>query len=149
MSYTAKELHYILRANPDLAIMGDGTIGAPVANVAPKMSEFEMQTIVFDVVMRKAETNPEWAIVAAVPNGQYRPGQRLEPGTRRGFPDLIVPIARHSRIGLALELKVTPHKPTEDQLWWHRQLRLRNWAVDVIYDDWQKVIDHIAWYLEG
>ena len=28
-------------------------------------------------------------------------------------------------------------------------LRLRNWAVDVIYDDWQKVIEHIAWFLEG
>lgn len=148
MSYTARDLAAILHANPDLDLMAGGTIGAPVAYVMPKLSEFDMQTLVFEEVRRRALTNPEWAMVAAIPNGQYRPGQRMEPGTRKGFPDLIVPMARHSRIGLALELKVTPHKPTADQLWWHRQLRLRNWAVDVIYDDWQKVIEHIEWYLE-
>lgn len=149
MSYTERDLARLLYGNPDLSIMADGTISAPVVYVAPKLTEFDMQSLVFDEVRKRALTSPEWAMVAAIPNGQYRPGQRLEPGTRKGFPDLIVPVARHSRIGLALELKVTPNKPDADQLWWHRQLRLRNWAVDVIYNDPQAVIDHIAWYLEG
>src|SRR5678816_1579824 len=146
MSYSAKDLHTLLAANPDLAILGNGTIGAPVVEL-PKLSEFDMQTLAFAEVKRRALTSDDWAMIVAIPNGQYRPGQRLEPGVRRGFPDILVPIARHSRNGLALELKVSPNKPTADQLWWHRQLRLRNWAVDVIYDDWQKVIEHIAWYL--
>lgn len=148
MSYTQKDIAKMLGANPDLSVMGNGTIGAPVASL-PKLSEFDMQAIVFERCAARAEANDEWLSVVAIPNGQYRPGQRMEPGTKKGFPDLIVPIARHSRIGLALELKITPYKPTEDQLWWHHRLRLRNWAVDVIYDDPQKVIDHIAWYIEG
>src|SRR5436190_19296296 len=123
MSYSERDIARLLYGNPDLSIMADGTIGAPVVYVPPKMSEYDMQTEVFRQCAIKAETNPDWQMVAAIPNGQYRPGQRLEAGTRKGFPDLIVPIARHSRIGLALELKVTPHKPTTDQLWWHRQLR--------------------------
>lgn len=149
MSYTARDLARLLYGNPDLAVMGDGTIGAPVGNVAPKLSEFDMQSLVFEEVRRREKTNREWEMVTAIPNGQYRPGQRMEPGIRSGFPDIIVPVARHSRTGLALELKVTPHKPTADQLEWHRKLLLRNWAVDVIWDDWQKVIEKIQWFLEG
>lgn len=147
MSYSAKELYAILHANPELTLVDDGT-RTVIGTVAPKLSEFDMQAKVFELCTERAATNDDWLMVVAIPNGQYRPGQRMEPGTRKGFPDLIAPVARHSRIGLALELKVTPNKPTEDQLWWHRQLRLRNWAVDVIYDDPQKVIDHIEWYLE-
>lgn len=156
MSYTAKDLAKLLHANPDLAIMGDGTISAPYDKIvdavmgaakAPKLTEHSLQALVFEECARRMSSDPDWAMVVAIPNGQYRPGQRMEPGISAGFPDIIVPMARRGYIGLALELKVTPNKPRGDQLGWHRRLRDCKWVVLVLYDDPQKVIDRIAWYL--
>lgn len=148
MTYTARDLAALLHANPELTLIDDGT-RTVIGTVAPKLSEFDMQAKVFELCAERATANDDWFMVVAIPNGQYRPGQRMEPGISAGFPDIIVPVARHSRIGLAIELKVTPRKPRGDQLAWHRRLRIRNWAVEVVYDDPQKVIELIQWYLEG
>lgn len=155
-----RDLVKILQANPDI-IVADGVISyaldengktvavSPSGLRLPKLTEHDMQTAIIEECDRRAIANPEWGMVVAVPNGQYRHGQRMEPGLRPGFPDLIVTVARHSRIGLGLELKVSPNKPSANQLAWHRKLILQNWIVEVIYDNPQAAIDKIQWFLEG
>lgn len=143
------QLRSILRLNPDLSIMADGTIGAPVVYVAPKMSEFDLQTEVFRQCAIKAETNPAYNLVLAIPNGQVRPGQRIEPGLKRGVPDIAIFAARHSRHGCFIELKISPRKQEPEQLEWQRKLRIEGYICSCIWDDPQKVIDLIEWYLEG
>jgi hypothetical protein len=60
----------------------------------------------------------------------------------------MIPVARHSRIGLAIELKVKPNDLDEYQRWWQRRLRVEGWVCEVVYDDPQLAIDLIHWYLE-
>lgn len=150
-NYTAVDLQKLLSANPDIRVDGVNVVADELGwhtVVGPKLSEREMQAAVITECDLRAITNADYGMIAAIPNGQYRPGQRMEPGLRPGFPDLILPIARHGRNGLALELKVGNNKCSAEQLRWHRDLRVRNWAVEVIYDDPQRAIDLITWYLE-
>lgn len=162
MSYTEKDITLLLKSNPDLAVMGDGTASAtyePVVKAVSgaagvvKMSEFDMQTEVFRQCAIKAETNPDWQMVAACPNGQYRPGQRMEPGLARGFPDIMCLLPRIrgnvQRHGLFIELKVKDGKQSEFQLWWERRLRIQGYVVECIWDDPQKVISTLEWWIGG
>lgn len=137
--------------------MGDGTISAPVATVTKqlqvgKLSEFDLQTLVFEECATRALTNSDWEMVAAVPNGQYRPGQRMEAGLKRGYPDIFVALPRIRgnvhRHGLYLELKISPNKMDTYQLWWQRRLRIQGYVCECIWDDPQEVIKTLEWWIE-
>ena len=94
-------------------------------------------------VVRTAGHAPECAM--HVPNGGQRSaivGAKLKAsGVVRGYPDIMVfapqvlpPINRRKevmvpRVGLALELKVWPNKPTKDQEHIHNLLREAGWRV--------------------
>ncbi len=87
--------------------------------------------------------------VMHIPNGGQRNaivGAKLKAmGTVPGYPDIMVfhpestaSLARRDgwgdqKVGLAIELKVWPNKPTEEQLAIHDLLRMARWLVVVHY----------------
>lgn len=87
--------------------------------------------------------------VMHIPNGGQRNaivGAKLKAmGTVPGYPDIMifhpesgVSLSRRDgwgdrRVGLAIELKVRPNKPTEEQLAIHDLLRMARWLVVVCY----------------
>ena len=161
MSYSEDDLAKLLANNPDVALVPDGfNYGKNPAlakmyrlkSQEPKMSEHEMQAAVFRQCAERAKDNPLWDMVVAVPNGQYRKGQRPEPGMAAGFPDIMVALPFHvlgyNYHGLFIELKVKPNKPSREQLEWHRRLKDAGYAVEVIYDDPALVIERIAEWIQ-
>lgn len=164
---TEAELAKLLTRNPELIVVDDGTrtvIGpirdngdraqrAPAIHVngVAKLSEHDMQKAIIEECDRRAVTNLAWAMVAACPNGQYRTGQRMEPGLRAGFPDLMVMLPRIrgnvQRYGLFLELKVKPNDLTPAQEWWLRRLRIEGYVCEVVYDDPQTAINILEWWI--
>lgn len=54
-------------------------------------------------------------------------------GTRQGVPDLLLPVPRADKSGLALELKSPSGRFRPTQAWWLRQLQEQGWAVAVAW----------------
>lgn len=69
------------------------------------------------------------------PNGGWRApatGARLKAaGTRKGFPDLILPMGRGGFVGLALELKAKDGRATQEQIEWLEMLSGEGWHASV------------------
>lgn len=162
MSYTMRDLLDMLKGNPDLQIDRDYMMptnrlnGRPYGEVTlPKMSEHDFQVALIAECDRRALTNPLWGMIFAIPNGQYRKGQRMEPGLRPGIPDLFV--ARHrcatdkhpAYHGAFIELKVGDGKPSKVQLEWIATLRNQGYFVTVVWDSPSKAMGVLEWYLEG
>ncbi len=102
-------------------------------------------------VIAWADSHPEaWVLYANV-NGQYRPGQRPEPGMRPGIPDLFLPLPRGGAHGLFIELKRSNGKPSDvrdDQKFWIETLLNRGyWAV--VCNGADEAIAEIECYLQG
>jgi hypothetical protein len=154
VSYTEREIARLLHANPDLSIMGNGAISAPVANVvsASQMSEHDMQVEIIQECQRRALTNPDYQMIFAIPNGGHRhpavAAKLKAEGVQAGLPDLMCILARHSRHGALCEIKVGNNKPSEAQNWWIRRLRVEGYICEVIYDDPAKIIAFFEWYIE-
>ena len=110
------------------------------------MTERDDQAALFEWAELQAGTVPELRLLAAVPNGQYRPGQRPEPGIKRGFPDIILPVARQGYHSLFIELKYGKNKTSAIQREWLDALALEGSACYVCYgfDEAKAVIE---WYL--
>jgi len=79
-------------------------------------------------------------LVTHIPNGGQRTimaGARLKAeGVVAGYPDIMVFSADTPvtwRVGLALELKIWPNKPSADQEDIHRLLAMQGWHVVVCY----------------
>lgn len=107
------------------------------------MIERDEQAAVFEWAEWKANQDPAYRLMYAVPNGQYRPGQRPEPGLKAGVPDICLPVPRGGYHGLYLELKVGDNQPTAKQEWWLEALA--DWgyitAVAWGFDDAVAVIE--------
>lgn len=69
------------------------------------MTERNEQSAFFATLEWLANQEPDVARCYAVPNGQYRPGEAMEPGLKAGVPDICCPIARGGYFGLYIELK--------------------------------------------
>lgn len=152
MAYSEAELNRMLKENPDLIIVTGGsytTLEPRVKTKLPKLTEREMQAAVIVECDRRARTRPIWGTLFAIPNGQYRKGQRMEPGLRPGVPDLFFPVAMHGYHGLFIELKVGDYKPTAVQQAWMRALQDAGYYCKVIWDNPDNVILLIEWYLEA
>jgi hypothetical protein len=70
----------------------------------------------------------------AVPNGlrvaSIRVARRaVNEGMRAGVPDILVPVARGSKHGLAIEMKSPKGRSTAAQKEWQAKLRMRGWEV--------------------
>lgn len=81
---------------------------------------------------------PELELLYHIPNEGKRSkatGGRLKAlGLKAGVPDLCLPTAHGGYIGLYIEMKVKPNKPTEKQKHWLRMLRTAGHMVAVCYD---------------
>jgi hypothetical protein len=71
------------------------------------------------------------------PNGGSRnkiEGAKLKAmGTKKGVSDILIIERNKSFVGLAIELKILPNKPTLEQIEFLYQLKLRGWDTAVIY----------------
>ena len=83
-------------------------------------------------------TYPELELLYHIPNEGKRSkaaGGRMKAlGLKAGVPDLCLPTAHGGYIGLYIEMKVKPNKPTEKQKHWLRMLRAAGHMVAVCYD---------------
>jgi hypothetical protein len=146
---TEAELVKLLRANPELQIAGDvGAMNHADSCIISPCSEFELQRAIVTECQIRSIASPAYGSLVAIPNGQYRRGQRMEPGLAAGMPDLALFVARHGKHGLFIELKVGTNKQSEDQLWWQRRLRIEGYLCECIWDDAQQAMNLIEWYLE-
>ncbi len=75
-------------------------------------------------------------------------GGRLKAqGLKSGVPDVCLPTAHGGYIGLYIEMKVKPNRPTENQKKWLRSLRDVGHLTAVAYD-WEEAKNLIEDYLK-
>lgn len=79
-------------------------------------SEHAEQAALFERAAWHVGRWPELELLFAVPNGQYRRGQRPEPGIKAGVPDLCLPVARGGYHGLFIELKTAAGRVKKAQI---------------------------------
>lgn len=158
MNLSVRDLQDLLQGNPDLGIVDDGVRFLEKSNnriierKIERMSEHDLQRYIIDECDRRAITRPAYGLIFAVPNGQYRQGQRMEPGLRPGIPDLFLPIARdHGAYyhGLFIELKVGKNSCSNDQEEWIERLEGQGYCCRVVWDSVERVMAVLEWYLEG
>ena len=112
-------------------------------------SEWAFQKAVFDHAEALAHDHPEIELMYAVPNGQYRKGQRLEAGVKAGVPDIALPVARHGYHSLYIELKILGNTRTPNQVQWAQMLTRENNFVTCITESLDDVLELLKWYLKG
>lgn len=172
MTLTPADLAQILR-NPDISISGDSGQNAPMIAQGPYSaslraeghdstnkgvgallgrpwrSEWEFQAAVIAEARIRAITQTEYAMLVAIPNGQYRKGQRPEAGITAGLPDLVLLLPRGGYGALFIELKVTPNKCNRAQLDMHQRLSREGYCSVIVWDSVDEVMSRIEEYLEG
>lgn len=114
----------------------------------PELTESGAQAAVFEWAAWYSRWHSDLELLYAVPNGQYRPGQRKEPGMKAGVPDMCLPVARGEYHGLYIELKLSDNTPTPKQKQWLAQLREQGYHAVVCYgiDDTTETLEK---YLRG
>lgn len=112
------------------------------------MTERDDQDALFRWAAWKANARPEYALLYAIPNGQYRPGQRPEPGMKRGVPDVCLPVPRGEWHGLYVELKHGRNTTTKAQDWWLAQLAAQGYRVAVARG-FDEAVRMVEGYVEG
>lgn len=93
---------------------------------------------------------PELKLMYHVPNegkrSRHTGAKMKEAGLKPGVPDIHLPVARGSYIGLYIELKCGRNKPTENQKRWLRDLRKAGHLTAVCYG-WEQAKKLIEDYL--
>ena len=94
--------------------------------------------------------NEELKLMYHIPNEGKRSaamGARLKAeGLKPGVPDVCLPTAHGGYIGLYIEMKVKPNKPTEHQKQWLRDLRKAGHMTAVCYS-WEEAKNLIEEYI--
>lgn len=88
------------------------------------------------------------ALAIHVPNeGKRSKYHAKASGIMAGVSDVLVFEHAHGFVGLVLELKLKPNRPTEKQLKFLGEIEKRKWATEIRYsfDDAKEIID---WYLK-
>ena len=161
---TPAELAQLLRDNPDVAVIPErgnaptatqqATRQAAVMQAQAEPSEEESQIAV--IAWADSQTHPALKWLMHTPNGGHRSpataGRMKALGQRPGVPDLLLywrdwdgQAARY--VGLAIEMKRKPNKPTAEQREWLAHLEAQDWRCEVCYSA-QAAIDVIREYLE-
>lgn len=117
------------------------------------------QSAFFCWAVTASQSEPLLRLLYAIPNGGKRDivtATRLKAtGTKRGFPDIGFPVARHGCHGLFIEMKRPNDKPNNkrqgalrtEQERWQDALRLQGYAaVEAI--GWQHARNIVEAYLE-
>lgn len=100
---------------------------------AIRPSEAAESAALFAWVDALAGRYPALQSVAHVANeGKRAPWKSRAMGIRPGVPDVLCFAPGRRGVGLALELKVHPNKPTPAQLLWLDRLRSYGWGIDVV-----------------
>lgn len=102
-----------------------------------KTTEHSEQVAIFDWARLMEEYCPELALLHAIPSGGHRHksvGAYMKAeGTKRGVPDLCLPIPRGNYHGMYIEIKIGKNKPTKEQREWLAALAEQGYRVDVQY----------------
>jgi hypothetical protein len=112
------------------------------------MSERSEQAALIQWADWQGRVIPEAGLLFAIPNGQARPGQPLEPGLRKGVPDLFLPVPRGQYHGLFIELKYGRNRPSPEQAEWMVRLSQQGYRTAVCYG-WMDAKDVILNYLSS
>lgn len=118
------------------------------ADALPMDDERKIQEDLFQWAELQSGNKPSLRLLYAVPNGQYRPGQRPEPGMKAGVPDCVLPVARGGWSALYLELKRADGRVRDTQEKWLYSLREAGNAAVVAYG-FADARDTILRYLSG
>lgn len=110
-------------------------------------TEWDFQAAVIAEARQRAILQPEYSLLVAIPNGQYRKGQRPEAGLTPGLPDLMLMVRRGESGALFIELKVGAGKPSAAQMEMHYRLRREGYRVVMIWDSVDEVMQAIETYL--
>jgi len=98
-----------------------------------KKTEEEEQIALFEYASYQRE--PEWKMMFATQNGEYRKlktGVRLKrTGLKPGIPDIMLPVGRGMYQGLFVEMKSERGTVQKNQKVWHDTLRAQGYAVEV------------------
>lgn len=115
-----------------------------------KTSEENEQIFLFQWAEFAASKYEELKLMYHVPNEGKRSqltGARLrQAGLKSGVPDVCLPTAHGGYIGLYIEMKVRPNKPTENQKHWLRALRDAGHLTAVCYT-WEEAKNLIEEYI--
>lgn len=116
------------------------------------MTEHDLQASIIAECDIRANQDPRWGMLFAIPNGGHRNirvAVKLKAeGVRAGIPDLFLPVPSRGYHGLWIELKVGRNKQTPQQAQWASNLWEMGYAYDVVYDA-DHAINFISWYLRG
>jgi len=100
-------------------------------------SEEDIHKAVVEWADRQAAAEPALHLLFHVPNGGSRhiaEATKLKAmGTRQGVPDLLLPVPRADKSGLALELKSPSGRLQPTQAWWLKRLKEQGWAIAVAW----------------
>jgi hypothetical protein len=133
---------------PSDSLMGaESLTGRPERPTSLWRNEHEFQSAVFAEAAIRAILQPEYAMLMAIPNGQYRKGQRAEAGIMPGAPDILLAVQRGGHGALFIELKVRDGKPSEHQREVLHRLRMEGYRCMVIWDSVEDVMREIEGYL--
>ena len=115
-----------------------------------KNNEEAEQTFLFRWATFAEGQYPELRLMYHIPNEGKRSritGAKMkQAGLRPGVPDICLPTAHGKYIGLYIEMKVKPNKPTENQKSWLRALREAGHMTAVCYS-WEEAKNLIEEYL--
>ncbi len=116
-----------------------------------QQKEENEQTFLFRWAAFAEGQYPELSLMYHIPNEGKRSkatGGRLKAqGLKSGVPDVCLPTAHGGYIGLYIEMKVKPNRPTENQKKWLRSLRDVGHLTAVAYD-WEEAKNLIEDYLK-
>lgn len=73
-------------------------------------------------------------------------GKAKAAGMLKGEWDIRLPVPRGSHVGLLIEMKIKPNKPTDEQIWYGDEMRREGWATFVCYE-WTDAVRVITHYL--
>jgi hypothetical protein len=100
---------------------------------AEGMSEYSEQAALFEWAELQGNMTPELKLLFAIPNGQYRKGQRPEAGLKAGVPDLMLPVHRSLHHGLFIEMKHGRGALRQEQVEWLEALTGQGYKTAVCY----------------
>ena len=116
--------------------------------------ESEEQQTVFEWARWNEKRYPDLARLLHIPNGGLRnvvvAAQLKAQGTRKGFPDIMLPTSRHGYHALVIELKRQKGaKPSiePEQKEWIAYLDAQGWCAVVCYGA-EEAIEKLEWYLK-
>jgi hypothetical protein len=116
------------------------------------MSEHTEQATLIRMCQWNASRYPGLDLLYANPNGGDRhrvvAAKMKAEGTRRGIPDLTLPVARGGYHGLYIEMKTATGRPSKEQIEWIRRLQAEGYRA-VVCRGWQAAWHEIETYLQG